>query len=238
VVGCNDERLFSVRSEGGRAMELPLPSAVYGSFSPDGKRIGYVPFYSRYLWWKRYRGGATSRIWIADLPDCRIEKIPRDNSNDFSPMWVDNRIYFLSDRNGPISLFAYDVTTKKVAGVIHNPESDILSASAGPGAIVYETFGPLHLYDIETKKSNRLANRLAIRVSSEMPEREPRSVKALDNLSGMRLSPTGDRVLIEARGELNMATLLFAQQPLAYARGSVQRRFRAATARGRVRNYL
>ncbi len=198
VVGYNERRLFSVRPEGGRTVELPPPSAVYGSFSPDGKKIAYVPFYSHYLWWKRYRGGATSRIWIADLPDCRIKKIPRANSNDFNPMWVDKRIYFLSDRDGPISLFAYDVTTKEVARVIYNPGSDILSASAGPGAIVYETFGSLHLYDLETKQSHRLA----IRVSGSVPERKPRATKALDYLAGIKLSPTGDRVLIEARGEL------------------------------------
>lgn len=139
-------RLFSAPSEGGPAMALSPPSAIYGSLSPDGKRIAYLPFASQYYWWKRYRGGATSRIWIADLPDCRIEKIPRDNSNDFNPMWIDDRIYFLSDRDGLISLFAYDVATKKVSKVIDNPESDILSASAGPGAIVCERFGSLHLY--------------------------------------------------------------------------------------------
>lgn len=192
------DRLFSVPSEGGRAAELPLPSAVYGTFSPDGKRIAYVPFRSRHRRLKRYRGGQTSRIWIADLPDCRIEKIPRDNSNDFDPMWVANRIYFLSDRNGPISLFAYDVTTKKVTEIIPKTGADILSASAGPDAIVYERFGSLHLSDLKTRKSSQLA----IRVSGEMPQRRPRSVNVLDNLGSVRLSPTGDRVLIEARGEL------------------------------------
>jgi tricorn protease len=148
--------------------------------------------------WKGYRGGATSRIWVADLPDCRIEKIPRENSNDFDPMWVDGRIYFLSDRDGLTSLFAYDVAARTVSKVIDNPESDILSASAGPGAIVYERFGSLHLHDFETGRSRRLD----IRVSGEMSEKKPRSVGAADILTGMRLSPTGDRVLIEARGEL------------------------------------
>jgi len=193
-------RLFSVPSEGGPVAVLPPPTAIYGTFSPDGKRIAYLPFPSRHGEWKRYRGGATSRIWIADLPDCRVEKIPRDNSNDFSPMWVDNRIYFLSDRDGLISLFAYDVATKRTSKIIGNPESDILSASAGPGAIVYERFGSLHLYDFNTGKSNRLE----IRASGEMPEVRPRSVKATDNLTGIRLSPAGDQLLIEARGELLM----------------------------------
>src|SRR5437870_8309886 len=40
--------------------------------------------------------------------DSSVEKLPRKDSNDSGPMWFDNRIYFLSDRNGPVSLFAYD----------------------------------------------------------------------------------------------------------------------------------
>jgi len=61
------------------------------------------------LWhkaWKRYRGGQTTPIWIATLSDSSAMKIPRNNSNDFNPMWVGDSIYFLSDRNGPVSLMA------------------------------------------------------------------------------------------------------------------------------------
>jgi tricorn protease len=191
-------RLFTVSFESGPATELCPPSAFYGSFSPDGKSIAYLPFGTAHYEWKGYRGGATAQIWIAYFPDCHIEKIPRGNSNDFNPMWVDDRIYFLSDRDGLISLFAYDTGTKKVSKTIKNPESDILSASAGPGAIVYERFGSLHLYDFKTGKSSRLE----IRTSREMPDTKPHAVKVTDNLTGMRLSPTGDRVLIEARGDL------------------------------------
>jgi hypothetical protein len=50
--------------------------------------------------WKRYRGGQTTPIWIANLADSSIQaKIPRDNSNDSNPMWIGDSIYFLSDRN-------------------------------------------------------------------------------------------------------------------------------------------
>ena len=41
-----------------------------------------------------------------------LEKIPRENSNDSSPVWEGNTVYFLSDRNGPVSLFSYDTNTK------------------------------------------------------------------------------------------------------------------------------
>ncbi len=49
-----------------------------------------------------------SYIWIVNFADLRREKIPRTDSNDFDPMWIGDKIYFLSDRNGPMTLFRYD----------------------------------------------------------------------------------------------------------------------------------
>ena len=64
--------------------------------------------------WKHYRGGQTTPIWLANIKTLDVEKIPRDNSNDSSPVWSANTVCFLSDRNGPVSLFSYDTGTKKV----------------------------------------------------------------------------------------------------------------------------
>ena len=44
----------------------------------------------------------------------RIEKVPRENSNDYNPMWIGDKVYFLSDRNGPSSLFSYDTQSRQV----------------------------------------------------------------------------------------------------------------------------
>ena len=110
-------RLFTISREGGFPTELPLPIAAEGSYSPDGSQLAYVPLDHAFEIWKRYRGGRTSPIWIAQLRDSSITKIPRDNSNDFNPIWVDHRIFFLSDRQGPITLFSYDTRTKSVTQV-------------------------------------------------------------------------------------------------------------------------
>src|SRR5207249_7862690 len=68
-------------------LEYPLPIVAGASLSPDGSRIAYVPHPQWQRAWKRYRGGQTTPIWVADLKDSRIEKVPRENSNDFNPMW-------------------------------------------------------------------------------------------------------------------------------------------------------
>ncbi len=191
-------RLFIVPLEGGFPAEVPLPMAEEASFSPSGSRLAYLPLAPAFRTWKRYRGGRTTTIWIADLADSRIEKIPRENSNDFAPMWLGDQIYFLSDRDGPVTLFSYDTGARKVARVLPNNGLDIKSASAGPGAIVYEQFGTVHLYDLKTRKSQRIE----IRVSGDMPEVRPRFDKVARNINTARISPTGARALFEARGEI------------------------------------
>jgi len=190
--------LFIVAVEGGFPKRLPLPMGYEGSFSSDGKHIAYVPLRRAFSAWKRYRGGLATAIWIADLSDSRIEKIPRTDSNDFEPMWVGDKVYFLSDREGPVTLFFYDVKTKKVSRAIENDGLDLKSASAGPGAIVYEQFGSLNLYDL----ASGTWSPLSVSIDGDMLEVRDKFVNASDSLSSPSLSPSAARTAFEARGEI------------------------------------
>jgi tricorn protease len=183
----------------GFPFELPLPIAAEGSYSPDAARIAYVPLIQWQEAWKRYRGGQTRHIWLATFSDLRIEAIPRDNSNDFNPMWVGDTVYFLSDRNGPVTLFAYDSKSKQVKEVVKNTALDVKSASAGPGGIVYEQFGAIYLFDAATGQSHRVP----IRVEGDIPALRSRYVKVNPKqFQNYALSPTGARALFETHGEI------------------------------------
>jgi tricorn protease len=190
--------LFTVGADGGFPEELPLPTGVSGSFSADGSRLAYVPTMKWQAAWKRYKGGQTTPIWIVSLADLKVEKIPRENSNDSNPMWVGDKIYFLSDRKGPISLFVYDVGTKKVAEALPNAGLDFKSASAGPGGIVVEQFGALHVFDTATGQ----AHPITIALSGDLPEVRPRFVKVGERIAAGGVSPSGARAVFEARGEI------------------------------------
>ena len=191
-------RLFTLAMDGVFPEELPLHQAQAGSYSPDGAQIAYLPLAPAFGTWKRYRGGRTTPIWIARLSDSSIEKIPRDNSNDFNPMWVDHRIFFLSDRSGPVTLFSYDTKTKRVAQVVPNTGFDLKSASAGPDAIVYEQFGSIWLLELKTLKPRRVP----IIVRGDLPELRPRIERVSTRITAAEISPTGARALFEARGEI------------------------------------
>ncbi|MDX2151761.1 MAG: PDZ domain-containing protein [Bryobacteraceae bacterium] len=190
--------LFSISVDGGPETKLPLPVGYEAAFSPDGKKLAYVPMSRAFTAWKRYRGGQTTPVWIAELETSKVERIPRDNSNDFCPMWVGGRVWFLSDREGTVNLFSYDPQSKKVARALENKGWDFKSASAGPDAIVLEQLGQIHLFDVKTGKMSPVK----ITASGDLAEVRERFVKIGTRLGTAGISPTGVRAVFEGRGEI------------------------------------
>jgi tricorn protease len=193
-------RLYRVRADGvGSAQLVPLPSAAGGSFSEDGNTLAYVPFEQWQDAWKRYRGGQTTPIWLANIKTLDVEKIPRENSNDSHPVWNGTTVYFLSDRNGPVSLFSYDTGTKQVTEVIANQGLDFKTLGAGPGALVYEQFGSLHLYDLATHQEHTVP----VTIRGDLPNLAPRlGPVAAREVQNLAISPTGARIVAEAHGDI------------------------------------
>ena len=192
------DEMFTVPAEGGVEEKLPLPTGYQASMSPDGESIAYEPIGKAFTMWKRYRGGQTTRIWLAKLSDSSITKVPRTNSNDFNPMWAGDRVYFLSDRNGPVTLFYYDLKSKAVKEAIPNQGLDLKSASLGPDAIVCEQFGAIILYDLKTGKTKPVS----IRVQGDLPALRTKLVDVGRRLGSPAVSPTGARAVFAARGDI------------------------------------
>jgi len=197
-------QLYTVGISGGLPEQLPLPMAYDGSYSPDGTHLAYVPFTNfreslqSAVGLKHYRGGLASPIWIANLADSRVEKVPRTNSNDSRPMWMGEKVYFLSDRDGPVSLYVYDTQTKNVRQAVGSNGMDIKSASAGPDAIVYEQFGSIHLFDPATGKQTAVN----ISVTGDFPAVRAHFVSVGDRIENASISPTGARAVFEAHADI------------------------------------
>lgn len=194
-------RFFTVPLAGGFETELPLPMGFDAAYSPDGAKLVYTPIAPPFAQWKNYRGGQLNKIWIATLADSTVVEIPRANANDYNPIWTaekPDKIYFLSDRNGRFTLFDYDQKLKRVAQLVKNDGLDIKSASAGPGAIVYEQFGEIFLYDLVSGKSSKVN----ITVRGDLAAVRPHFEKVASRIGNIGLSPTGARAVFEARGEI------------------------------------
>jgi len=198
-------RLWTIGLDGGLPDAMPMPRAFNGAYSPDGRQIAYeeiitafIPAWYEASMWRHYRGGRTHPIRVMNLNDNSVEKLPWTNSNDTLPMWIGNTIYFISDRNHTANVFAYRTDTKQVSQLTHHDDFDVMTAAAGPDAIVYEQAGYIYLLDAKSGK----AQRLNIEVTGDLPWARPQFKKVVSMIRSSTLSPTGVRAAFEARGEI------------------------------------
>ena len=192
--------LFTVPVNGGFPTQLPIPYAYRAVYSPDGDKLAYEPQREVFLQWKRYRGGTTSWIWLYRFNDHSVEKIPqpRERCNDANPLWMGDKIYFRSDRNGEFNLFSFDPASKEIVQLTNHDDFPVLGASACDGKIIYEQSGYLHIYDTQAGK----AWKLTIGVAGDLPGLRPRYAKNDRFVRNAAISPSGSRAVFEYRGEM------------------------------------
>jgi tricorn protease len=192
-------QLFTVPVTGGLPERLPFPTAFAGSYSADGNHIAYDPTPWPWGTWKYYRGGTLPMVWVANLADSSVERMPHTFSIDFNPMWVGDKIYFLSNRDGRFTLFDYDLKSQKITDLVkNNSDFDLKSASAGPGAIVYEQFGSLHLFDLKSGHERAVK----VSITGDFPAERPHFERVARHILNANISPTGQRAVFEAHGEI------------------------------------
>lgn len=191
-------RLFLVSPQGGPAKVLPVPRGDLTSFSPDGSKIAYLETSQEFRTWKRYRGGWSLPIAIYDLKNNIYQELPKTNGMDLFPMWHGNTIYFISDRDGTMNLFGYDLATKETKKLTDYKEYDIKWPSLGPDAIVYENGGLLYEYNIASGQ----ARQIPIQVRAENLQARPEFKPVGQNIESFSLSPSGARAVIAARGNV------------------------------------
>jgi tricorn protease len=191
-------KLFLVSPQGGPAKPLQVPRASLTSFSPDGTRIAYLETSQEFRTWKRYRGGWSLPIAIFDLKKNSYEELPKTAGMDLFPMWHGNTIYFISDRDGVMNLFSYDLGSKQTKKLTDYKEYDIKWPSLGPDAIVYENGGVLYEFNLATGKTRNLP----IVVRAEDVEARPEFKSLAQSIGSYSLSPSAARALVEARGNI------------------------------------
>ncbi len=191
-------RLFMINPDGTGLEPLILHEAAQGSFSPDGKKIAYNRVAREFRTWKRYKGGTAQDIYIFDFEKMKDQKITDFRGTDRMPMWIGNKIYFSSDRDGVLNIYAYDPATKKITQVTHHKKYDVRFPSAGDGKIVYELGGDLYVLDVSSGQSKKIE----INVRSDAPELRPYLKEVKDFVTDVAISPNGKRVLVTARGKI------------------------------------
>lgn len=191
-------RLFMIAPDGTHPEELIMHEAVQGSFSPDGNKIAYNRVPREFRTWKRYRGGTAQQIYMFDFEKMEDTRLTKFEGTDRIPMWIGDRIYFSSDREGILNIYYYDTVSGKIEQVTSHGEYDVRRPSMGGRKIVYELGGSLWVLDTGSGDYSRVD----VRIETDTPETRPTLIEAKGLITSVDCSPAGNRALITARGEV------------------------------------
>jgi tricorn protease len=134
-----ESKFFKINMKGGMEEALVIPRAVAGEISEDGKYIAYQQIGFWDPEWRNYRGGQAKPIWIVDLKTNALKMTPQtDNERHTDPVWLNNVVYFLSERDYANNVWSFNPATNELKQQTFHTDFDAKSLDAGGGVIVYE----------------------------------------------------------------------------------------------------
>ncbi|MFK7923061.1 MAG: PDZ domain-containing protein [Bacteroidia bacterium] len=193
-------KLYRISMEGGFPTELEIPRAAYGEISPDGKYAAYIPITFWDPEWRNYRGGQAMPIWILNLKNQKLQRIPQPTQErHLDPVWFGKEVYYISERDYAANIWSYDPANANEKQITKHQQFDVKSLDACKDAIVYEMGGYLHLIDLGTGQTKQLNINVQGDMNFAMPRWENIRSSALQNA---QISPNGKRALFYHRGEI------------------------------------
>jgi tricorn protease len=181
-------------------MEQPLgpPETGGGMLSADGNTYVYTPIDREFRTWKRHRGGRAQDVWTYDLVNNTSRQLTDFVGTDHQPLWVDGRIYFVSDRDYTLNLFAMDMDGGNLSKVTQFEDFDVLWPSSDRSRIVFENGGYIWLHDPATAQTSRIP----IQVTGDRPHALATFKNVSGNIESFDIAPQGERAVFGARGEV------------------------------------
>lgn len=149
--------------------------------------------------WKRYRGGATGRLWVHGeqiLPDL-------DGHLD-APMFVDGRIAFLSDHEGVGNLYSCLPDGSDLRRHTDHDAFYARHASSDGSRVVYQCAGDVWLVD--DLSADSAPRRLDVRLGGPRAGRRIYQVPAAQHVDSLSVDTTGRASAVVVRGSLYWLT--------------------------------
>lgn len=197
-----DFRLFTVPPAGGIARMIPLEPAAWVSFEPHGPRLALQKTGLEFHNWKRYKGGEAEDVWVGTLAPLAFTEVTRHDGKDAFPMWAeDGRIYFVTDRWGRPNLASMTPDGGDVRRLTRFEDFDVRWPALGDGRIVYQHGMDLWSYDLASGKNEPLP----VQLPSDRLQVRERFVDPQVTLRSWSLAKDGERLALEARGDVFVA---------------------------------
>jgi tricorn protease len=178
---------------------VPLASGSEAVYSSDGHTLFFTRWRKQPSFTKRYQGGMAESIWAFDGGG-EAEPLTADwRGTSHNPLFWNNRVYFLSDRDGIMNVWSMDAHGHDLRQESHQKRFDAASASLSDGRIVYSCGADLWSLDLKTGHEAVIP----ITLISDFDQLRDHWVKSpLSFLSDVHISPDGSSAVFTARGEV------------------------------------
>ncbi len=186
---------FAVSKDGGTPRPLELGNMRSLSLHRDG-RLAIGRNNDDPARWKRYRGGTAGDIWVDAEGTGRFSRPLSLKGNMCWPMWVGERIYFLSDHEGVGNIYSVQPDGDDLRRHTHETEYFVRFPSTDGKTIAYTAGAQLHRLDAETDR----VSRVAVEAPSPAPQTVRRFVDVADGLEHFAPSPDGTALALISRG--------------------------------------
>jgi tricorn protease len=198
-----NRQLAVVDLKSGVSKVLPLSQASDGVFDTAGNVLYFTRSAFQGSSTKRYQGGTAQALWKFPLDGEEAVPLTADfPGTSKSPMFWQDRIYFITDRDGTMNLWSMNLNGGDLRQHTSHRGWDIKGASLSTGFIVYQRGADLWLLDIAAQTDTVIPITL---VSDFDQDREKWVKKPADYLTSVHLSPDGDRLALTARGQVFVA---------------------------------
>ncbi|WP_172619011.1 S41 family peptidase [Candidatus Cytomitobacter indipagum] len=160
----NQFQLFVLNIKDDSTTKIPCGHAGFiaydGKNKPVIQRFGYG-----YSNWRGYKGGTVGDLWIASSDKFNLKnssnanfiKLPFENSNALSPLWVKDRLFFLSDCDGIGNIYEYNVDEKSWKQQTNHDDFYARGISKyDEDKILYSKAGDIYCFNVETGKDEKL----------------------------------------------------------------------------------
>ena len=192
------DRLYTVSVNGGPATKLMEQWATSGSYSPNGKQLIIDKMRRWDVEWRDYRGGQNTPLIIVDLKTLNETLLPNNKTTDRHPIWLNDVVYFLSDRTHTSNVWSYNTKTKAVNQITKFKGTAVKSLSGYKNTLIFEQDGYLHTLDLKNNRSKRLK----ISVKGDFPWTATKWENVNDRVDFASISPNGKRVVMASRGDI------------------------------------
>ena len=110
--------------------------------------------------WKRYRGGTAGTLWIDEGKqgkDNFKKLLPKLKTNLANPLWIDGRIFFISDHEGVGNIYSCLSTGRGLKRHTHSDPYYVRSFSYDEGVLCYQRGASIFIQDINGTKPQEVA---------------------------------------------------------------------------------